>query len=228
VTKRVQDEMLDHEFDGIREFDNPPPGWIMWILYASVVFAVVYWLFFHTFGIGTLPHQELVSDNAKAAEIQLARMAGQELTDETLQLMAAVPERVNEGRQIFEQFCVQCHLQKGEGSVGPNLTDGYWLHGGKPMQILNTVTRGVPEKGMVAWGDQLGPMRVQKVVAYTLTIKNTNVPGKAPQGVLEPVEDPKAPGTAAPAPAMTTDAPAAAGAQTAPPVAPATGAPGKP
>jgi mono/diheme cytochrome c family protein len=112
-------------------------------------------------------------------------MAKVELNDRTLELMAAIPAKVGEGRQIFEQFCVACHGAGGEGSVGPNLTDPFWIHGWTPMQIHKTVTYGVPDKGMVAWAGQLGPARVQTVTAYVLTLKNTNRPGKAPQGEPE-------------------------------------------
>ena len=177
--------MLEHEFDGIREFDNPPPGWIMWMLYGSIVVAVGYWLFYQTFAVGRQPGQLYEAEMARAAEVQLARMAKQELSDATLQLMAAVPAQVDEGRKLFEQFCVVCHGAGGEGNVGPNLTDPYWIHGGAPMKIWSTVTNGVPDKGMVAWAGQLGPARVQKVVAFVLTLKNTNRPGKAPQGEPE-------------------------------------------
>jgi cytochrome c oxidase cbb3-type subunit 3 len=182
---KPRDEMLDHEFDGIREFDNPPPGWIMWMLYASIVFAVGYWLYYQTFAVGHQPTKIYETEMASAAEAQLAKMAKQELSDATLALMAAVPAQVDEGRKIFEQFCVVCHGAAGEGSVGPNLTDPYWLHGGAPMSIWKTVTNGVTDKGMAAWAGQLGPARVQKVVAYVLTLKDTNRPGKAPQGEPE-------------------------------------------
>jgi cytochrome c oxidase cbb3-type subunit III len=195
---RPKDEMLEHEFDGIREFDNPPPGWIMWLLYGSIVVAVCYWLFYQTFGVGRQPAQLYEAEMARAAEVQLARMSKQELSDTTLQLMAAVPAQVDEGRKIFEQFCVVCHGAAGEGNVGPNLTDPYWIHGSAPMKIWGTVTNGVPDKGMVAWAGQLGPARVQKVVAFVLTLKNTNRPGKAPQGELE-VAAPALPAGTAPA-----------------------------
>jgi cytochrome c oxidase cbb3-type subunit III len=183
--KGRKDEMLDHEFDGIREYNNPPPKWIMYILYGSLVFAVAYWLAFHTYGIGRLPANKYEVEMARAAEAQLAKMGNQEVSDQSLQLMASIPATVTDGQQIFQQFCVVCHAEKGTGIVGPNLTDPYWIHGGKPLQILQTVTTGVPDKGMVAWGDQLGPARVRKVVAYVLTLKGQNLPGKAPQGVIE-------------------------------------------
>lgn len=196
-----RDELLEHEFDGIREYNNPPPNWIMYILYTSIVFAVGYWVFFHVFNLGALPVKQYDQAVAAAAEVQLAKMATQEISDESLLLMSQVPARVDEGRQIFQQFCVACHLQDGSGTVGPNLTDAYWVHGGKPLQILNTVTYGVPDKGMVAWRDQLGPARVQKVVAFLLTLKGKNLPGKAPQGNLEAVEaTPTTPTTSTPRP----------------------------
>ncbi len=201
--KKTRDEMLDHEFDGIREYDNPPPNWIMWMLYASTLVAVLYWVGHHVFAVGRLPVQKYELAVAEAAERQLQQMADQPLTNESLALMAQVPDRVQEGRQIFEQFCASCHLNTGAGSVGPNLTDPYWLHGGSPLEIHRTVTYGVPDKGMVAWNDQLGPSRVQTVVAYVLTLKGKNLPGKAPQGEPEAApastDKPGSPGAAAPA-----------------------------
>ena len=182
---RAHDEMLEHEFDGIREFDNPPPGWIMWLLYGSIVVAVGYWLYYQTFGVGRQPVQLYEAEMARAAEVQLARMSKQELSDATLQLMAAVPAQVDAGRKLFDQFCVVCHGAAGEGNVGPNLTDPYWIHGGAPMKIWGTVTNGVADKGMAAWAAQLGPTRVQQGVAFVLTIKDSNRPGKAPQGEPE-------------------------------------------
>lgn len=223
--EKPRDEMLDHEFDGIREFDNPPPGWIMNILWVSIVFSVGYWLYYHTLAVGTLPSDRWKQAMSRAAEEQLKKMAGKPITDESMTLMASVPERVTEGRAIFEQFCVPCHDQQAQGKVGPNLTDAYWLHGGRPTQILNTITKGVPEKGMVAWMDQLGPDRVQKVAAYIISIKNTNVPGKAPQGDLEVATPPAgagAPATGQAAPATGATAPGGTAAPTN-----ATGAPDK-
>jgi cytochrome c oxidase cbb3-type subunit 3 len=184
VTEPTKDQVLDHEYDGIREFDNRLPNWWLWTLYGAIVFGVGYWLFFQTWGWGDLSYEAYTEEVARAAEAQLARMEGQELTNETFRLMAAVPANVERGKQIFQQFCVACHLPDGSGSVGPNLTDNYWLHGAQPLDIYDTVTNGVPDKGMAAWGRQLGPTRVQSVVTYVLTIKGKNLPGKEPQGEL--------------------------------------------
>jgi cytochrome c oxidase cbb3-type subunit 3 len=112
-------------------------------------------------------------------------MEGQDISNETLLLMAKVPDRVHSGSPVFQSLCVTCHLADASGDVGPNLTDDYWLHGGQPMDILKTVTEGVPDKGMVAWMPKIGPQRVQDVVSYILTIRGSNLPGKAPQGELD-------------------------------------------
>ncbi len=207
--KSPRDELLEHDFDGIREYNNPPPRWIMYMLYTSIVFAVGYWTYFHVFHLGSLPVREYDQAVAAAAESQLAAMAMQEVSDQSLLLLSQVPARVAEGGQIYQQFCVACHQPDGSGSVGPNLTDAYWIHGGKPTQILHTVTYGVPDKGMVAWRDQLGPARVQKVVAFVLTLRGRNLPGKAAEGNLE-----------MPEPAPAAPAGASSAAPGAPPVAP--------
>jgi cytochrome c oxidase cbb3-type subunit 3 len=187
MSEHKQDQVRDHVYDGIQEYDNRLPNWWLFILYASIVFAVGYWLVFHTFGVGDLQIAKYDKEMIAATEAQLAAMAGMEMNDDALLMIATLPERVDEGRQLFETYCVVCHMEQGQGSVGPNLTDEFWIHGGSPMAIHETVTDGVLSKGMAAWGNQLGPKRVQSVVGYVLTLKNTNVPGKAPEGEPEEV-----------------------------------------
>ncbi len=191
------DKLRDHAIDGIEEYDNRLPNWWLFILYATIVFSVGYWLVFHTFEAADLPLARYDKEMVAAAEAQLARMAEGGLTDESLALMATVPETVAKGRDLFTTYCVACHLDQGQGLVGPNLTDGYWIHGGKPTDIHRTIDQGVIEKGMAAWGRQLGPTRVQDLTAFLLSIKGTNVPGKEPEGVPEaeaPAEEPPAAG----------------------------------
>jgi cytochrome c oxidase cbb3-type subunit 3 len=183
--KDDKDQVLNHDYDGIQEYDNRLPNWWLTILFGSIVFAFAYWFYFQTFRVAPTPEARLQGEMARAAEAQLARSAGQELTDDALILMSTIPERVAEGQTVFKQFCVVCHGEMGEGKVGPNLTDGFWLHGAKPLQIHGTVSNGVTEKGMAAWGNQLGPKRVEQVVSYVLTLKGKNVPGKEPQGEPE-------------------------------------------
>lgn len=187
------DVLRGHEYDGIEEYDNRLPNWWLFILYGTIVFSIGYWLVFHAFKVVDLPLARYDKEMVAAAEAQLARMAESGLNDESLALMATIPETVAKGRELFTTYCVVCHLEQGQGLVGPNLTDEYWVHGGSPMDIHRTIMDGVPAKGMAAWGGQLGPARVQDLTAFVLSIKNTNVPGKAPEG------EPEAPAAEAPA-----------------------------
>ena len=177
-----EDHVRDHAFDGIQEYDNKLPNWWLWILYGSIVFALAYWLVLHTIGAGDLPREALRKDMVAAAEVQLARAAAGGVTTETLQLMSTIPAKMEEGRVLFEQYCAVCHLNDGTGSVGPNLTDDYWIHGPTAMDHHAVVTNGVTAKGMAAWGNQLGPTRVELVTAYLLTFRGKNLKGKAPEG----------------------------------------------
>jgi cytochrome c oxidase cbb3-type subunit 3 len=199
------DIILGHDFDGIQEYDNRLPNWWLLTLYGAILFSVLYWTALHTWRWMPQSHEKYRQEMAEAAQAQLAAMATQQVSDEALLLMSQIPENVARGKAIFDGFCVACHLADGSGQVGPNLTDAFWLHGGRPLQIHHTVTYGVPEKGMVAWGNQLGPARVQDVVAYVLTLKGKNRPGKAPQG------EPETQGAPPPADAAAQDAPATSG-----------------
>ncbi|MBI5433409.1 MAG: c-type cytochrome [Planctomycetes bacterium] len=176
------DVTLDHSFDGIQEYDNRLPNWWLFTLYGAVVFSVGYWLFYHTFGVGFTQDESYSHEVEVAAQEQLQREMGKEVTAESLLLMTTVTAQTDVGAKIFQQKCVQCHGPQAAGDIGPNLTDDFWIHGPEPLQIYNTVMNGVQDKGMQAWKDQLGPVRVRQVVSFVLTRKGLNVAGKAPQG----------------------------------------------
>jgi cytochrome c oxidase cbb3-type subunit 3 len=188
------DTVLDHEFDGIQEYDNRLPNWWLWTLWATIVFSLVYWLVFHTYGVAKLPIaayvQEMESSGGSLADLKEMESSGGSLADLSLRGLTAAdleafatdPAKLAEGEQVWLKTCQVCHKATGEGLVGPNLTDDYWVHGGDAISIHNTVVHGVVEKGMAAWGRQLGADRVDAVVAYVLTLRGTHVEGKAPEG----------------------------------------------
>ncbi len=175
-----------HEYDGIIEHDNALPRWWLYSLYGTIVFAVFYWMSYEV--LGSLPSTTAEFDAAasakRAAEAEALRAAGP-ATDVTLTKLSEDGATVAAGKAVFEQSCAACHKPDGSGQIGPNLTDQAWLHGGRPEQIYATVKNGVPKNGMQAWGGQLGEEKTRSVVAYVLTMKGKNLPGKAPQGTLE-------------------------------------------
>jgi cytochrome c oxidase cbb3-type subunit III len=175
-----QQDRVVHEIDGIEEYDNQLPRWWLYSLYATMVFAAGYWFVYHSGAFADSPQQAYQTELA-----QKAKETGT-VSPELLSALASNPSVVEQGKQVFTSTCVACHRSDGGGTVGPNLTDDYWLHGGTPDRIYKTVSDGVPDKGMPAWKPQLGGDRVQAVTAYVLTLKNKNVPGgKAPQGTRD-------------------------------------------
>jgi cytochrome c oxidase cbb3-type subunit 3 len=179
-----RDRLLAHDYDGIEEYDNPLPGWWVWIFWATIVFSVGYWLYYQ---IGPGPsiialHE---ADVRAAAERQatLAPRPGA-VTDDAIAVLVKNPQALATAKEIYVARCLACHGPQGQGLIGPNLTDDYWMHGGRPTEILHTITEGVPEKGMVPWKDQLKPEELHMVTAYVLSLGGTSPPNpKPPQGV---------------------------------------------
>jgi cytochrome c oxidase cbb3-type subunit 3 len=168
-----------HTYDDIQEEDNHLPNWWLAILFATMVFGFGYWLVFHT--TKSLP-DPVAEYQADVAALKKSRIEANPMSDEALAALAADSSQVEEGKKVFAATCASCHAQQGEGLVGPNLTDKFWLHGNKPTDVAKSVTDGFADKGMPPWGPVLGPDKVRKVTAFVLTLKGKNLPGKAPQG----------------------------------------------
>jgi cytochrome c oxidase cbb3-type subunit III len=89
------------------------------------------------------------------------------------------------GKDTYDSKCVSCHGKLGEGNIGPNLTDDYWIHGAGISNIVKTIKYGVPAKGMLAWQGELKKEQIIQVASYIMTLHGTHPPnGKAPQGDL--------------------------------------------
>lgn len=159
-------DKIGHSIDGIEEYDNPIPSWLMWMLYASIIFAIGYWVVYPGFWGGTAGWSQaaMYDEEVKAADTKYA-----EIRKKQSDIFAILknPAAIAEGKEIFAQNCTPCHGTEGKGDtgIGPNLTDAEWLYGGTAEAIVKTITNGT-EKGMPAWGQQLGPVKVAKVSAF--------------------------------------------------------------
>ena len=183
--EKEADMLLDHDYDGIKELDNALPPWWKYGFYITIVVAVFYIFKFEVWHTGMNPTQEY-AEEMSAAKIQTdAYLASaKENVDENsvVQLDAAGAAA---GKEIFTKTCVACHLAEGQGSVGPNLTDEYWIHGGGVKDIFKTIKYGYPDKGMQSWQTTYSPVQMQQLATYIRTLKGTNPPNpKAPQGDL--------------------------------------------
>lgn len=177
-------------YDGIQEYDNPPPAWLQAIFYASVVWSIFY-IPYYLYGYMTdtdHPPVWAVAEH-KALKEQQAKWdvehKPKDLDDAAFVTLSQDPAAVAAGKAQFVASCVACHGAEGQGVVGPNLTDTAWIHGGKPVEIHKVIVEGVLDKGMIAWGASLKPEVINQLVAYIMTLKGTNPPNpKAPQGTV--------------------------------------------
>ena len=180
------DELLEHEFDGIREYDNPLPGWWLWLFYGAIIFSVIY-IPYYSLGFGPSSAKEYEQEMAAAPKAKAAMPApsgapggGQPAAAASLE---GDPDAIAAGGQIFATNCLPCHGPQGQGGIGPNLTDEFWLHGSTYADVVKVITEGVPAKGMIAWKAVLKPDKIHQAAAFVRSLEGSNPPNpKAPQG----------------------------------------------
>ncbi|MFD2969689.1 cbb3-type cytochrome c oxidase N-terminal domain-containing protein [Sphingobacterium bambusae] len=186
-----KDLEIDHEYDGIKELDNPIPAWFNALFYSTMTFGLVYLMVYHVFGWGLSQEQEY------NREVVLAEKAKQEYLAQAANLIDETSITVDEsgamaasGKAVFMANCVACHGNAGEGGIGPNLTDEYWLHGADIKDIFKIVKYGVAAKGMVPWEQTLTPAQIAEVSNYIYSLRGTNpANAKEPQGEKVSVDE---------------------------------------
>lgn len=184
--EKEADVLLDHDYDGIKELDNALPPWWKWGFYFTVVVAVIYMFRFHVSKTGPTPLQEYEHEmKIAAAKMEIFRQNSREAFDEKTVTLADAAG-IAAGKKIYTGTCFPCHGANGEGNaVGPNLTDKYWLHGGSLGNVFKTISNGIPDKGMQAWGKTFSPTDIKNLSSFVLSLQGTNpANAKAPQGNL--------------------------------------------
>ena len=176
--------LAGHDYDGIQELDNKLPKWWLWLFYITIIFSVIYVLRYHVTGWGVLQEEEytIEMDDARLKYSQRESTSSLDATNVTLLTDEA---SLAAGKAIYDQHCAVCHLAEGQGLVGPNMTDEYWVHGCSIGEVFNLIVVGVPEKGMISWENTLNPVQIQQVSSFILSLQGTNPPNpKEPQGEI--------------------------------------------
>ena len=194
------DPLLDHNFDGIQEYDNPLPRWWQGLFYGTILFSLIYFPYY-TLGLGPSSaemYEEEMAIALKAQPEQVARDTEQKPVVGVAKDSSGVAqngggkaavslegnaEAVAAGKTLFATSCMPCHGDKGQGVIGPNLADNYWIHGNSYNDVVRVISNGVPDKGMIPWKSTLNPTKIGQVAAFVLSLKGTNPPNpKTPQG----------------------------------------------
>lgn len=210
--EKEKDLLMHHDYDGIRELDNVLPPWWVWLFYGTIAWSVLYLVNMHVIDAWPDSHEEYTAQMEQAKADVAAYMASTAAAvDENTVTITTDAGALAGAKATFVQYCAACHGPDGAGSetsVGPNLTDGYWIHGGGVKNVFKTIKYGVPEKGMISWKSQLKPTEIQALASYILSLQGTGpATQKAPQG--EPWKDVAAPADSTGTPADSTTAPQA-------------------
>lgn len=184
-------ETTGHEWDGIRELDNPLPRWWLWVFYICIAVAAAYWVLMPawpgltSYTKGTLGQSDRAAvaqdlkglqalRGAQAARLKTASLAEIEADPQLQSYALAV------GQSVFGDNCATCHGTGGTGGKGyPNLRDDVWLWGGTLDDIHHTLNVGVRSENpetrfsqMPAFGkDQLlTPAEISDLTEYVVAL----------------------------------------------------------
>jgi len=182
-----EDRLLEHDFDGIREYDNPLPGWWLYLFILTIVWGGLYIIYYHIAGMGQDSSQEYLTEiddyNTKYASI-ISAESSVNWNEPNFQIVTD-NSQIEKARTLFMNNCAACHGALGEGGIGPNLTDKYWIHGNDINKISRTIALGVPEKGMIAWKTTFKSKDIITLASYVISLQGSNPPNpKGPQGDL--------------------------------------------
>ncbi len=153
--------MIEHDYDGIKELDNPPPPWLMWLFYITVFWALGYVAYFHFFHVGPLQAEEYKNEMAEAAE-----KYKKSNTDETKIVLLTDAASLDAGSAIYAKSCAACHGPEGKGGIGVNLTDNEWIYGNNIKDVFKTIKNGT-SKGMTSFSS-LPDKKITEVASFIL------------------------------------------------------------
>jgi len=171
--------LMDHDADGIKELDNNLPRWWVWLFYITIIFSIIYMLYYHVLGMGDLQAAAYEKEWKRGEAIKSQAIAQFESTLGSLE-PSQDSSVLSQGQQTYTTLCAPCHRPDGGGLVGPNLTDNYWIHGSNYVDNLKIIINGVPEKGMLTWRGVLKPSEIQAVASYIYTMRGTHPPNPKP------------------------------------------------
>ena len=176
--------LMSHEADGIKELDNQLPRWWVWLFNFCILFSIAYVLYYHVLGIGVNSAEAYEFEMEIANEQKAAALEKFDMRMETME-SSSEASVLAAGEKTYIVSCSPCHGPQGQGLVGSNLTDDYWIHGSEFKDTLRTISNGVPDKGMIAWKDSMQPSEIYAVASYILTLRGTDPPNpKAPENEI--------------------------------------------
>jgi cytochrome c oxidase cbb3-type subunit 3 len=176
--QKDQNQLLEHEADGIREFDNALPKWWLYGFYFTIAFAVAYVVNYHVLSTPIIGHKSIAAEY-QAEMAEAARLAANRPGGTKGKVAFTDAANLAAGEAIFmgqRNLCHTCHRKDLGGLVGPNLTDDLWRHGCSVDEMVANVTSGFPPKGMLPFGStqRLTDKELLQVVSFVISKRGSN------------------------------------------------------
>ena len=210
MAERERDEVTGvdttgHEWDGIKELDNPLPRWWLWIFYLTIIWGIGYIIYYpaiplletNTRGLSQMTNRKALRAELEAVRAQRAKQLAaleNKSLEEIIKDEKAFAFARRMGAAAFKVNCVQCHGAGAQGGFGyPNLNDDEWIWGGTLKAIHYTIANGIRynpdtnedtrQSEMPAFGEQLTPEQIDQVAEYILKLSGRkHDPKKAAAG----------------------------------------------
>ena len=185
MSPQTQDRLLDHEYDGIREYDNPTPGWWHALFFASIVFAFFYLVYWHGNPDAMSVQQSWQRDQVAEFRKLFGTLGELQPDEPTLLKMMGDGKMMQVAEGIFQSNCAACHGRDGAGLDGapcPNLTDQYWKNVKTLPDVYTVITKGAANGAMPSWEGRLQPNERVILAAYVASLREHPRSGKPPYG----------------------------------------------
>ncbi len=167
-------DLLDHEYDGIREYDNPVPAWMHWIFWLTVVFSIVYFAFFQFSPISWTVQDRWAGAQANHFRLLFGEFGELDPDEATILSLMDNSQLMAVGAGMFVTNCAQCHARDGGGINGPNLTDDRWITVRNLEGIVNVIANGAGNGAMPPWSNRLSQNEQILLAAYVATLRGTS------------------------------------------------------
>ncbi len=167
----AHDQLLDHQYDGIQEYDNPCPGWWHAIFLLTVLFSVVYFLFFQVGNNGWTLAEAWNTAAAEDVKQRFGSMGDLKNDVPTLLKYKDDADWMLYANSVFLTNCQSCHGPDGSGVVGPNLTDDYYKNVKKITDIAKVIKNGAAGGSMPAWKTRLHPNEIVLMSAFVAKLR---------------------------------------------------------
>lgn len=178
----AKDHLSDHEYDGIREYDNPTPGWWHLIFIGTVLFSMMYFVYFHSNPNAPTPQSVLAAKQTMENKKLFGRFGNLKNDEASLLMLMKDAKMMDVAGAMYAGKCTQCHGPAGGGINGVNLTDDSYKNVKKITDIFNVLTNGAGAGAMPAWKAQMDENERVLMSAYVATLRGKNVTGRVSEG----------------------------------------------